>query len=246
MKRTSRAISLLAATAALFVLVGCAAMKDGSLGTVLSGGQAGSSPDEGTIAAGLKEALRVGTERTVDHTSRLDGFLANELIRIAMPEELESMAGLLRTVGLGGQVDEMEVAMNRAAEKASGEAIDVFVGAIREMTIGDVYAVWKGPDDAATEYFRGKTSDALRFRFRPIVTEKMEEVGLVRVYNSLTDRYAELPLTTRPALDLEDYVTEKTLGGLFTVLASEEKRIREDPTARTTDLLRTVFGAPSE
>jgi len=153
------------------------------------------------------------------------------------------MTSLLRTAGMGSQVEGLEIAMNRAAEKASGEAVDIFVNAIRDMTIRDVYEIWQGPDSAATEYFRRNTSDALRSRFRPIVAEKMEQVGLYRIYTSLTRHYEQLPLASKPALDLEEYVTEEALGGLFTVLASEEKRIREDPAARTTDLLRTVFGA---
>ncbi|MBN1826655.1 MAG: DUF4197 domain-containing protein [Candidatus Eisenbacteria bacterium] len=222
-------------------LGGCAAEQ--TLGGLLGGG--GGPLDESTVAAGLKEALRVGTDRTVSVTSALNGFLGNELIRIAMPEQLESMAGTLRTVGLGGQVDEMETAMNRAAELAAGEATDVFVSAITQMTIADAFGILNGGDRAATDYFQEKTTEELSGRFRPIVSEKMEEVGLARIYGDLSTRYNALPFVTTPAVDLTDYVTERALGGLFTVLAQEEGKIREDPAARTTALLKRVFGGKS-
>ena len=223
------------------LLSGCAAEK--TLGGILGGG--GGPLDEGTVAAGLKEALRVGTDRTVSATSALNGFLGNELIRIAMPEQLESMAGALRTIGLGGQVDEMETAMNRAAELAAGEATDVFVSAITKMTIADAFGILNGGDRAATDYFQEKTTEELSARFRPIVSEKMDEVGLARLYGDLSEQYNALPFVTTPAVDLTDYVTERALGGLFTVLAQEEKKIRDDPAKRTTALLQRVFGGRS-
>ena len=201
----------------------------------------GAGLDQQTVAAGLKEALRIGTDRTVSSTARIDGFLANTLIRIVVPEQLAPMAGVLRTVGLGSQVDALEVSMNRAAELAASEARTVFVDAITGMTLADAFSILKGGDTAATDYFRDRTGDTLRARFDPIVAAKMEEVGLYRLYGQLTNAYAALPLTTKPPLDLGDYVTEKSLEGLFTVLGAEEKRIREDPAARTTELLRKVF-----
>jgi len=198
--------------------------------------------DEATVAAGLKDALRVGTERTANGVSVLDGFLGNALIRIALPEEFHDMAGALRTVGFGRQVDELEVAMNRAAERAAGEAKGVFWDAIKRMSIADAFAILRGDDDAATRYFRNATEDELRSRFGPIVHAKMEEVGLYRIYQELSGYYDRIPLVKKPAVDLDAYVTDRALGGLFTVLALEEKRIREDPAARTTELLRRVFG----
>jgi hypothetical protein len=199
--------------------------------------------DDGTITAGLKEALRVGTDRAVQSTSREDGFLGNDLIRIALPEQLERTADGLRTVGFGRQVDELEVAMNRAAERAAGEAAAVFLDAIRQMTFADARSIWQGPDDAATAYFRSRTSAALGARFRPIVDESMQKVGLARLYDELLATLARLPLVPRPDLDLRKYVTDRTLAGIFTVLEQEEARIRTDPAARTTQLLRTVFGS---
>jgi hypothetical protein len=223
----------------------CADVGSLPLGELLNaaGLQQQSVLDDGTIAAGLKEALKVGTDRTVQSASREDGFLGNSLIRIALPEQLETTAKGLRAVGFGSQVDELEVSMNRAAERAAGEAAAVFIDAIRQMSFSDVRSIWQGPDDAATAYFRAKTSDDLRVRFGPIVDESMQQVGLARLYDDLLAKLALLPLVPQPDLDLEEYVTDQALMGLFTVLEQEEAKIRTDPAARTTDLLRTVFGS---
>lgn len=247
--RPPRATLAVACVAAGLVcaLAGCADPRVGSvLDEVLrsaTGSGSGGAPDRATIAAGLREALRVGSERAVAATSRRDGFLGNALIRIAVPDELDSAATALRRVGLGSQVDALEVSMNRAAEQASGEAFDVFAGAIRGMTLEDVVGVWRGGDTAATAYFREHTQDALRARFEPIVATSMQRVGLARLYGDLVARVRALPLVEAPTLDLEDYVTDRTLDGLFTVLGQEETRIRQDPAARTTELLREVFGS---
>lgn len=239
MSRRNRGI-VTGAAVLLLALAGCAA-EDMNLGDILAG--SGGELDEPTVAAGLKEALRVGTERTVSSTSVVDGFLGNALIRIALPEQFESAAGALRTIGLGGRVDELEIAMNRAAENAAGEAKGVFWNAITEMTLADAFGILNGGERAATDYFRGRTTEELRARFRPIVETKMEEVGLYRAYESALSAYTALPLTSKPDVDLEAHVTNEALDGLFLVLEGEEKKIREDPAARTTDLLRKVFGA---
>ena len=223
----------------ILFLTGCAAEQTGiNLGDLLG---SGGPLDEKTVAAGLKDALRVGTERTVSSTSIVDGFLGNALIRIALPEQFETAASTLRKIGLGGQVDEVEVAMNRAAEMAAGEAKGVFWNAIGEMTLTDAFGILNGEETAATDYFRLRTSDELRTRFHPIVAAKMDEVGLYRVYEKAVDAYTALPLVSEPEVDLEAHITDRVLDGMFLVLAGEEKRIREDPAARTTDLLRKVF-----
>jgi hypothetical protein len=224
----------------LLIFCGCKEFASKDLGGLLGREE---PLDEQTVAAGLKEALRVGTERTVDTTSKLDGFLGNALIRIAMPEQFEDVAGVLRDVGFGQQADNFETGMNRAAERAAGEAKNVFWNAVSGMTVADAFGILKGHDTAATDYFREKTSDELRSRFNPIVKNKMSEVGLYQMYNELTDYYNKIPLKTAPALDLDEYITEHTLNGLFTVLGQEEKKIRQDPLARTTDLLKRVFKA---
>lgn len=226
-------------------LAGCAELQNGSLGADLARtltAAPSAALDEQTVAAGLREALMVGTERTVRSTSRLDGFLANELIRIALPEELQSIAKTLRSVGLGKQVDDLEVAMNRSAERAAGEAKVVFFDALAQMTLADAFGILNGGDRAATDYFRRRTSAALARRFRPIVRQKMGEVGLYRSYEKAVRSYSALPFTSKkPAPDLEEHVTQRALSGLFVTLAEEEKRIRQDPAARTSALLRRVF-----
>jgi hypothetical protein len=239
MLKSSPAVALTAYLLAfLFVIPGCKELSTKDLGGILL---RDAPLDEQTVAAGLKEALRVGTERTVDSTSKLDGFLGNALIRIVMPEQFEDIASVLRDVGFGQQVTNFETAMNRAAERSAGEAKDVFWNAVTSMSVADAFGILKGHDTAATEYFRGRTETELRSRFHPIVKNKMSEVGLYQMYNELTDYYNKIPLKTAPALDLDDYITEHALNGLFTVLGQEEKKIRDDPLARTTDLLKRVF-----
>lgn len=201
----------------------------------------GAELDEETVIAGLREALRIGSGRTVDRTAAIDGFLANELIRIHLEGDLERFGRTLRQIGLGHQVDELEVQMNRAAERAAGEARQVLVDAVTGLTFEDAMAILRGHSTAATDFLRARTESEIRSRFRPIVVEKMDEVGLSRLYRQLADAYNRLPVS-RPAANLDDYVTDEALDGLFLVLGEEERKIREDPVARTTELLRRVFG----
>ena len=225
----------------LVLLAGCATLKDAHLEDILN---TGDGPlDEATVTAGLKEALRVGTERTTLSVGGVDGYLANALIRIAIPDDLRQVTDRMRQVGLGAYVDELEVGMNRAAEAAAGEARDVFWSAITSMTIADAFGILNGDDTAATEYFRERTAATLEARYRPIVRRKMETVGLARLYEDLLAAYDTIPLTSKPELEpLDRYVTDRALDGLFSVLATEERKIREDPAARTSELLRRVFG----
>jgi hypothetical protein len=225
--------------AVLLAVLACAG--GGGVGELLSrAGGPGLGDD--TIVAGLKEALQVGTSSAVSRTSKVDGYFGNSLIRIGLPDSLDTMAKGLRAIGFGAKVDELELAMNRAAESAAGEATDVFWGSIQQMSFADARAILSGGDTAATEYFDRTSRDELRGRFQPIVSEKMGQVGLARLYDDLVDRYTALPFTREPPLDMSGYVTEKSLDGLFTVLGEEERRIRANPAARTTELLRRVFG----
>ncbi len=225
-------------------ITSCKVLQE-DLGAILGTGSGDDGAlDETTVIAGIKEALRVGSGNAVLSTSKVDGFLDNQLIRIVLPEQFESMASTLRTIGFGSQVDELERGMNRAAELAAGEARDVFWTAITSMTVADAFEILRGHDTAATEYFRGRTSEELKKRFHPIVTKKIEEIGLSRLYGNISDTYNSLPIADENRLvDLDEYVTDKALSGLFTVLATEEVKIRKDPVARTTDLLRRVFGS---
>jgi len=217
-------------------LVACAG-SGGSLSDLLA-----SASGEGNVVSGLKQALEVGTRNAVDLTSRENGFLDNPLIRLRLPGALDKMATGLRAVGFGAPVDELEVAMNRAAERAAGEATDVFWQGIRQMTFSDAVGILNGGDTAATEYFERTTRKTLRARFEPIVSDKMDEVGLVRSYDRLIGRYEAIPFTKKPSLDLRSYVTDKSLDGLFAILGEEERKIGNDPAARVTPLLRQVFG----
>jgi len=242
--KSVRRIDLRLCLVALLVVSGCATLQ-GSMGDILTGGPSTSGTlDESTVIAGIKEALRVGTQNTVLSTSKVDGYLGNALIRIAIPSQMQSVASTLRQAGLGAQVDEMEVGMNRAAELAAGEARDVFWSAITGMTVSDAFGILRGGNTAATDYFHERTYDALRVRFHPIVQRKVDEVDLSRLYGRISDTYNSLPLGGATRLvDLDEYVTDQALAGLFTVLASEEQKIRQDPLARTTDLLKKVFGS---
>jgi len=240
--RFTNSIGALLCAAVVLAVPGCSTLQQ-TMGTVFPAESTGGTLDEPTVIAGIREALRIGTENTVTSTSKLDGFLGNQLIRIVLPEQMTTVASTMRKVGFGSQVDELEVGMNRAAELAAGEARDVFWAAIKGMTVSDAFGILNGGNTAATDYFRGKTSAALKMRFQPIVERKIQEVGVSRLYTRVADTYNSLPLAgTQKMVDLEDYVTDKTLAGLFTVLGTEERKIRQDPLARTTDLLKKVFG----
>jgi hypothetical protein len=198
---------------------------------------------DSTTASGLKEALQLATERAVQTTSQTGGFLDNPKIRIPLPGKLGSMATALRGVGMGAQVDELEVAMNRAAEKASAEATPVFVDAISQMSFKDASGILQGGDTAATQYFEKKTTDPLRAKFSPIVGDAMKDVGVAKLYDQLVAKYTSaVPFASAPKFDLNGYVTDETLDGLFTVVGQEEQKIRKNPAARATDLLKQVFG----
>jgi hypothetical protein len=239
---SKRVAGLLLTIILILASSGCATLQD-SMGGILDSGSGDGELDESVVIAGIREALRVGTQNTVISTSQVDGYLGNELIRIVFPEQMGSMVSTLRTVGLGAYVDELEVGMNRAAELAAAEARDIFWNAIRDMTVTDAFGILNGDDTAATEYFRKQTGAGLRERFHPIVEQKMEQIGLSRLYGKAADAYNSLSFTGAPELvDLDEYVTDRALEGLFTVLAQEEQKIRKDPAARTTELLKKVFG----
>ena len=194
------------------------------------------------IASGLKEALQVGTENAVRSTGRLDGYFGNPKIKIPMPEKLQTMEKGLRAVGQGDQVDEFVLSMNRAAERAAPEAKAIFWDAIREMSFRDAEKILNGSDTAATEYFRRKTTERLATAFRPIVSDAMNQVGVTRQYKELVGRAQSIPFLKTEDLDIDDYVVRKGLDGLFYVLGEEERKIRREPAARVTDLLKDVFG----
>ncbi len=210
---------------------------------LLSHGDESSSLDYNTIIAGLKEALSIGSKRAVDSISKPDGYLSNELIRIAMPPKLKQASDLMRKFGLSYYADRFEQSINRAAENAAPQATALIINAIKEMSIEDANKILKGSDDAATHYFREKTTMQLTELFRPAINDSLNQVGTTKYYNDLTGKIAAIPLVGENIdLNLTDYVTEQALKGLFTMIAQEEKKIRENPAARTTELLQQVFG----
>lgn len=199
-------------------------------------------PGNDRIIAGLKEALTVGTRNAVASTGRVDGFLKNAAIKILLPEKLRSAGKGLRMVGMGQQVDALEIGMNRAAEQAAPAAKQIFINAVTKMTIADARQILSGGDTAATDYFKRSASDQLTTAFAPIVHRSMENVGVVRQYNKLMQNPLAAQLNQGQDFDLDKYVVGKTMDGLFYELGEEEKKIRNDPAAQTTALLREIFG----
>lgn len=216
------------------------AQLDKLLKDVGIGSQAGLS--DSRAAAGLKEALRVGAESAVNLTGRTDGFFRNKAIKILMPEKLRTLEKGLRAVGYGPEVDQFVLSMNRSAEAAAPAARKIFVDAIAGMTIQDARKILSGGDTAATDYFRSKTSDQLAAAFRPYVEKTMAENKVTQRYKALTGRYQAVPFAKSQDLDIDDYVVAKALDGLFHELGNQERQIRRDPAARTTALLKEVFG----
>ncbi|CAB1055977.1 hypothetical protein D1BOALGB6SA_711 [Olavius sp. associated proteobacterium Delta 1] len=196
---------------------------------------------EGEIVDGLKEALEIGTSKAVTLVSKKNGYLNNPKIKIALPEKVQKAESFLRSIGFGSKVDKFELSMNRAAERAAPRAKSIFWGAIKKMTFSDARQILEGQDDAATQYFQAKTSSQLQDEFKPIVNRAMSEVGVTQAYKSVDRKIRALPFTESLSFDLDQYVTDKALDGLFLMLAEEEKKIRQDPAARVTDLLKKVF-----
>ncbi|WP_243374772.1 DUF4197 domain-containing protein [Geotalea sp. SG265] len=199
--------------------------------------------DEPTIVKGLKEALSIGTERAVKVVSQQNGYFGNQLIKVLMPEKMRNVADMLAQIGFQRQVDDFVLSMNRAAEKAAPTAVGFFVGAIKEMTFADARQILKGGDTAATEYFKAKTAAKIYNAFNPVVAKSLDDVGATRVYKNMMKTYKTIPFTNPPGFDLDQYVTGKAVDGLFSTLGEEEKKIRANPAARTTELLRRVFGS---
>lgn len=207
------------------------------------GGNVPGKLSEDKVIAGLKEALEIGAGNAVKITGVTNGFLKNEAIKIAMPAQLQKFDQALRLVGYGPQLDELVVSMNRGAEQATALAKPIFIDAIKDMSFEDAKGILEGSDTAATEYFQSKTTQKLSAMFRPQVEAALNQVGVTRQYRELVGRYDSLPFMDSLAFDPDQYVVDHSLKGLFHVLAEEERKIRTDPGARVTELLRDVFGA---
>jgi RNA binding exosome subunit len=198
--------------------------------------------DETTTVSGLKEALSIGTENAVKNVSQADGYFGNQMIKILMPEKIQKVADVLKMAGYQREVDDFILSMNRAAEKAAPQATSYFIDAIKGMTFEDATKILNGGDTAATQFFKTRTQDKLYTSFKPVISSSMNEVGVTRSYKEMMGQYESLPFMSKESLDLDHYVTNKSLDGLFYMIGQEEKKIRTDPSARVTDLLKSVFG----
>ncbi|SHK79817.1 DUF4197 domain-containing protein [Hymenobacter psychrotolerans] len=235
----------LSASAQIFTLPKIGTIK---LPPLPKSGTAGTSKGgltDAEAANGLKEALVQGISKGADQASQTDGFNLNRLIRIPFPPDAQRVATTLRSIGLGSQVDKFELSLNRGAEDAAKSAKPIFLSAIRSLTFSDVWNILTGEKNAATQYLQRTTTAQLSTAFKPIIQQSLSKVGATRYYTDLTTRYNRIPLVTPVQTDLNQYATDKAIGGLFTLIAQEEANIRENPVARTTDLLKRVFGRKS-
>ena len=212
------------------------------MGNVESVAPESSGLASGEIAAGLREALKVGTERVVGQLGQTDGFNADPDIHIPLPGSLQKVQSALEMVGMSELGADLELKLNRAAEAATPKAKKMFVNAISEMTLEDAESIYNGPNDSATQYFRAKMSAPLIEEMRPVVDATLSEVGAVQAFDRLMGEYKFLPLVPNVKADLTTYALEEATDGLFFMLAREEAAIRENPAKRTTELLQKVFG----
>jgi len=202
----------------------------------------GASFSEETIIAGLKEALEVGVGKSIDFTSKLDGYVGNPKIKIPMPEKIQNVADMLAKFGFQKSVDDFTLSMNRAAEAASPKAKEYLLNAVTQMSFDDAKKVLEGGDTAATDYLKEKTFNDIFSAFKPKVSEMVNTVGVTAAYKEMMGKFSSIPFASAQSLNLDNYVTDKAISGLFLMLAEEEKKIRTDPQARVTDLLKNVFG----
>ncbi len=211
--------------------------------SILQGLTGGGGLSDSEIGSGLKEALRVGSGRVVDQLGAANGFNADPVAHIPLPDSLSKVQSALEKVGMSSLLDDLELKMNRAAEAATPQAKEIFFGAITQLTLDDVTGIYNGPEDAATQYFKEKTSGQLRDAFRPIVESSLAEVGAVAAFDRAMSSYQKIPFMPDVTANLTDHVLDGGLAGIFHYLAAEEASIRSDPAARTTELLKKVFGA---
>jgi len=208
------------------------------------GGSGSGSLTTDEVVSGLKEALTVGAQNSANKLSSVDGFFKDAAIKVLMPPEAQKVEKTLRSVGLGKQVDDAILSMNRAAEDAAKSAAPIFVSAVKQMSIQDAWGILKGGDSAATTYLRTKTTSSLTEAFRPVIEQSLEKVNATKYWNTVFTTYNKFS-KDKVNTDLSAYVTEKALSGIFHQVALEEQKIRKDPVAQTTDILKKVFGSSS-
>jgi hypothetical protein len=248
--RGSRAALFLIATSLLWLTpVVCAAqtdwMKMGQdlLGTTAKNQPSTTAANTTQVAAGLKEALRVGSDTVVGQLGKTDGFNADPAIHIPLPKSFKSVQTTLKSLGMSSMLDDLELKLNRAAEQATPKAKALFLSAIEGMTLDDVMGIYNGPQDAATRYFQKKMSPQLAVEMQPIVDQALAQAGAVQAYDNVMGQYRTVPFVPDVKADLTGYVVDQGMNGIFHYLAQEEAAIRQNPAKRTTELLRTVFGS---
>jgi len=233
--------SLLVTGVALVATAGLGACAEMSQ-ILQAGAETAGQSNQSALTRAIKESLELGSIRAADLLSRAGGYQNSPVYRIQLPAAVQPIAGRLRQFGLGGQVDRIELLMNQGAEHAAVEAKAVFINAVRSMTITDAMSIVRGPDTAATNYFRQRTEAELRQRYLPIVQNSLQQIGFYNQYQQLLSAYKQLPLANKPDLDLEQHVLTQALNALFTQVGEEEKAIRKDPLGRGSSAIAAVFG----
>lgn len=232
--------SLLTTLLLAVLLIGCANMND-ILGS--SSGSGSVLGQQGQLANAVKQTLELSSTRAADSLSKAGGYFDNPAMKIMMPEQFNNITSTLRQFGFGRYVDDIEKSMNKGAEQAAAKAGEMFVASIKNMEVDDAIGIIRGGNTAATDYFRAETEDQLRQEYQPIIRKNLQEVGFFDEYERLLDIYNTLPVSNKVNLDLEDYVVEQSLNGLFTRVAEEEKAIRANPLSRGSELLSSIFSA---
>ncbi|VUD66767.1 hypothetical protein TDB9533_03688 [Thalassocella blandensis] len=197
--------------------------------------------NQANLVRGIKQALELGSARAATQLSAPGGYSNSNLYRIALPDELDAVTSTMRRFGLGGQLERVEALMNQGAEKAAVEAKEVFVDAVRNMSVTDALGIIRGSETAATDYFRQQTEASLRSRYLPIIQQNLKQIGFYSQYQQILGAYQNLPIANKPNLDLEQHVLNKSLSALFSQVAVEEKLIRQDPVGRGSALIGSVF-----
>jgi len=225
----------------LFLLVGCTSAQISQVVSDLGKESGSTTPTSSEVAEGLKEALLKGVSVGADQLSQADGYLGNAQIKIPFPPDAKRVEDKLRQIGLGKDVDRFIATLNHGAEDAAKEAKPIFISAIQQMTIADAWAILKGQQDAATQYLKKTTSTQLKDKFKPVIQNSLSKVNATRYYGDLVSTYNKIPLVEKVNPNLDDYATDLAIQGLFTMIAKEEQNIRQNPVARTTDILKRVF-----
>ena len=228
----------------IFLFTGCSSTQiSQTLGEVNKALELEQPLTTAEVGEGLKEALIKGISNGSDLASRVDGYFMNPKIKIPFPPEAKKVEDKLRQLGFDKDVDRFIMTLNRGAEEAAKEAKPIFIAAIRSMTIQDAWGILKGEQDAATQYLKRTTSNDLREKFKPVIKDALSKVNATKYYGDIVNTYNQIPFVQDVNPNLDDYATDKAMEGLFLLISEEEKKIREDPLARTTDLLKRVFRA---